>query len=365
MKKIIILIVTLSLLPACIIHAQTVKSAFLFNPRSMGMGGVGVAAAKGSYSYLYNPALLTKEKFSLDIPGVQLELRKQFFDILDYVVQHREDFSKLNKNTMTVSHEEKATIIQELRSDAAEFDNVWYRAVATPSLGVVVNNYAFSIYNIAQFASKIDVGIIVPKVNIYALNDLVFSFGYGRQVNENLSLGIGAKIIKRYESPIIEIRIEEMSSMNDIIDEGLNEMKHEKRGYGLDLGALYRINDKLELGAVAQDILGDIEGVDTPFYFNLGMAYQYDERLVLAADLNDFFNRDGDKFTNKIFLGAEYSLPIIHFRLGFGQGYPAAGIGIDLKVFKFSYTFYTKEITDSPGEKGESYHFLGLNLGWQ
>ncbi len=347
-----------------VLQAQTARPAFLYDIRSLGMGGTGVASAQGAYSYIYNPALLTREGFILSIPGLEAEIGQKFMDLLDFVVDNRENFEKLNKSSLYVTHEEKAEIIKDLRAGGAEFDNIWHRGNVTPALGIVINNFAFSIYNIAQFAGKIDVGIIVPKVQIHAINDLVFSFGYGRQVNEKLALGVGLKLIKRYESPLIKLQVEEISNMNEIIDEGLEEMKQEKRGYGFDIGALYKLTPNLELAAIAQDILGDVEDVATPFNFKLGMQYLYNQNLILAADFEDFFNRDGDKFVNKLYVGGEYRFSVLRFRFGFGQGYPAIGLGLNLKIVKINYAYFTREIADSPGSRGESYHRVGLGVGW-
>lgn len=337
---------------------------FLNNIRSLAMGGTGVASASGNFSYLYNPALLTKEKFSLTLPNVQIEFSKKFLDIINFVVDHREDFRNLNESTSAVSNLEKAEIVQNLRTEAVAFDNIWYRATTIPSVGIVVNQLAFGLYNISQFASKIDVGIIVPKVKVYTINDLIFSLGYGYQINETFALGIGAKIIRRFESPIIKIQVEEMAHFNDVLAEGIDEMEKGKTGFTFDAGALYHLNDKLKLAVAAQNFLGQMDSVLTCMNLKLGMMHQYNKNWTFAADLEDLFNRNREKFVNKIHLGCEYTLPFLDLRFGISQGYPAFGFGVNFSVVEFEYTFYTREVTDAPGAKGESYHLIGLRLGW-
>ncbi|MBD3288593.1 hypothetical protein GF337_07300 [candidate division KSB1 bacterium] len=365
MNKVILIILLFCLLLSFTpLQSQTARPAILYDIRSLGMGGVGVASAKGAYSYIYNPALLTQERFTLSIPGLEAEIGQKFLDLLDFVVDNQENFRKLNKSSMYVSHEEKAEIIKDLRAGGAEFDNIWHRGKISPAIGIVFKNFAFSVYNISQFAGKIDVGIIVPKVEVQAINDLVFSFGYGRQINEKLAMGVGLKLINRNESPIIKLQVEEMSDMNEIIDEGLEDMEEQKKGYGFDIGAIYSLTPKLQVAAMAQDILGDVEDIATPFNFKLGMQYLYNQDLVLAADIEDFFNRDGDKFVNKIYLGGEYRYSVFRMRLGFGQGYPSVGLGLDFRIVKLDYAYFTRELADSPGSRGESYHRVGLGLGW-
>jgi hypothetical protein len=94
------------------------------------------------------------------------------------------------------------------------------------------------------------------------------------------------------------------------------------------------------------------------------MIYQYNKNWTFAADIEDFFNRDSEKFINKIHFGCEYALPILSLRFGIGQGYPAAGIGLKFSVVELAYTFYTREVSDAPGAKGERFHLVGFKLGW-
>ncbi|MDZ7261409.1 MAG: hypothetical protein ONB05_04815 [candidate division KSB1 bacterium] len=365
MKKYLILQILVSLLLATYsLAGPTAKPTFLSDIRCLAMGGTGVASARGSFGYIYNPALLTREKFTLTLPGVQCELGKDFFDIINYATDNRDKFKKLDKDSVNVTQEEKDQILHELKMDAAQFDNIWYKASLIPYLGMVVGNIGISMYNITYFAAKLDVGIIAPKVKFYALNDLVFSCGYGHQVNESLALGIGAKLIRRFESSVFKLQVEEASGMKEALREGIDEMEKGKNGYGIDIGALYNLNQRLDLAVVAQDLLGEIGGINTPMNIKLGLVYQLN-RLVLAADLEDLFNRDGDKFINKVYLGGEYALPIISLRFGFSQGYPAVGIGLNFWILDLAYTYYTKEITDSPGLRGENYHLFGLRMGWQ
>lgn len=339
------------------------KHAFLNNVRTLGMGGAGVAAARGGFSYLYNPALLTKEKFGLTVPGIRFEFGKNFFDIIDYATENEEKFKLLDKKS-GASADKKDIILDELRREAAGLDNIWYKASLVPSFGVVTNNIGISVYNITHLASKTDVGIVVPKIKIYTLLDIVISGGYGYHYNEKLALGANVKIINRRESPEFKVQVEQASGLKDVFNEGLDEMQKGKMGFGIDFGALYKLNEKIELAAVALDLIGIVGDNAIPLNLKFGMTYQYNKNLVLAADLEDFFNMDGDKFVNKIFLGGEYKLPVLSVRLGFGQGYPAAGIAINLAVMELAYTFYTRELTGSPGLKGEGYHVIGLNFGW-
>jgi len=354
---------TLLILPRFAI-GQNARSAFLDDIRTLGMGGAGIATATGSFSYIYNPALLVKEKFSLTLPGIQFAFGDNFFEIIDYAVENEENFLMLDEES-SATQAEKDSLLNFLRIEAAQLDNIWYKTSITPYFGMVVKNIGISMYNVTNLATKVDVGIIVPKLKIYAYDDLVLSLGYGFQYNEKLALGFGAKFIRRFESPVFKVQIEEAAGFEETFEEGFEEMKEGETGFAADVGALYQFNEKLMFAAVAQDLLGKVGANTIPLNFKLGMMYQLNNKLQLAADIEDFFNNDGDKFVNKIYFGAEYRLPIISFRFGFGQGYPAVGLGLNLWIMDLAYTLYSTEVTDTPGLQGETYHMIGLRLGWQ
>ncbi|MBN2012936.1 conjugal transfer protein TraF [candidate division KSB1 bacterium] len=344
------------------VNAQNAKPVFLNDVRSTGMGGAGVASARGNFCFVYNPALLTEESFRLTIPGVQIELGDNFMEIVSYINDNNDNFEKLNDETTPIDEQDE--IMHNLRKDAAKLDNIWYRTKVTPDVGLIVGNLAIGFYSNISLSTKLDVGVLAPKVKLTAINDMVVSAAYAFHLNEQLSLGVGAKFISRAESPVIKIQMEESSGLDQQIQDGLDEMQDAKGGFGLDIGALYKMNERLYLAGVAQDLIGKIDDKSIPMNVKFGAMYKLTNRLMLAADLEDFFNQDGDNLFNKMYLGAEFALPIISLRGGFSQGYPAFGAGINLKVINIAYTLYTRELTGSPGLNGETYHMVGLNFGW-
>lgn len=363
MKKILTFIIVILLLVP-VVQAKTTKPVFLYDIRSQAMGGTGITMPRGSFGYVYNPAILSERKFNLSLLGLKVDISKGFFDVIDYMRDNSANFKRLGKDSATVSVEEKSLIMHELRVDATQLDNIWFKPVLTPLVGATIQNFGVGIYNVARVGVKLDVGIVDPSVKAYAQDDLVLAFGYGQNVAKNLAVGVGAKIIRRFESETIDIAIEQTEGMNATIDTSFDQLKQGKTGFGIDVGAIYGLSDKIKLSAVVQDFFCQIGADNPPMNLKIGTAYRYSNPLHIYADIEDLFNMNGEQFINKIHLGAEYQMPVLSFQAGFNRGYPTIGFGVDVWVLRFNYAFFTDELTGSPGQQAEYYHLVGIEIGW-
>lgn len=364
MKKITFMIFAFLVLSPMVLHAKETKPVFLYDIRSQAMGGAGITMPRGSFGYVYNPAILAERKFNLSLAGIKVDLSKGFFDVINYMRDNSANFKKLGKDSAAVSVEEKGQIMHELRVDATSLDNLWFKPVLTPLVGATIENFGVGMYNSARIGVKLDVGIIDPSVKAYAQNDLVFSLGYGQNISKNLAIGIGAKIIRRFESEMIEIAIEKTEGMNATIDTSFSQLKQGKTGFGIDMGAIYTLNDNISLSTVVQDFFCQIGSDNPPMNLKIGLAYQYTKQFQIYGDIEDLFNTHGEQFINKFHLGAEYRIPVLSFQAGFNRGYPTIGFGIDFWIVRFNYAYFTEELTGSPGQQPEYYHLLGLEFGW-
>lgn len=337
---------------------------FLYDIRNQAMGGAGITLPRGSFGYVYNPATLSKRKFNLSLLGLRADISTGFFDVIAYMRDNSANFRKLGKDSTTVSVEEKSLIMHELRVDATKLDNIWFKPVLTPLVGATIQNFGVGLYNVARVGVKLDVGIVDPSVKAYAQDDLVLSFGYGQHVTKNLAVGVGTKIIRRFESETIDIAIEQTEGMNATIDTSFDQLQKGKTGFGIDVGAIYGLTDRIKLSAVAQDLFCRIGDDNVPINFKIGMAFQQSKQLHFYADVEDLFNTNGEQFINKLHLGAEYQLPVLSFQAGLNRGYPTIGMGIDFWILRLNYAFFTEELTGSPGQQAEYYHLVGIEIGW-
>lgn len=364
MSKNITMVIFVILLTAfTAIAGETTRSVFLTSVRSQAMGGTGVASARGSFAYQFNPALLAQGGYNFTLAGVQVGLSTDFFNAIDYMVEHSDDFKKLDQDYQPkLTAQESDSLLEYLRREAASLDNIWYRGKLLPSIGLNLKNFAIGFYNITHLGIRPDVGLVVPKFNLKVYNDLVLVGGYGKQYLPNLALGVNLKIIRRFEANVFKVQVEEIQDFEDTWQEGKEDLHKGVWGYGIDLGALYQLTPTVKLGATAQDFLGQIDGVNTPLNLKLGVFTQPIPALLLAAEWNDFFNREGEKLFNKIYLGAEYRMPVLRFRLGIHQGYPSFGLGLDFRFVQLNYTYFENEITTAPGHQSESTHFMDFQI---
>jgi hypothetical protein len=342
---------------------ETTRPVFFPSVRSQGMGGTGVVSAVGTFAYQYNPAFLATGESNFTLAGVQVGLSSDFFNVINYMIDYSDDFKKFDSDYQPkITAQESDSLIECLRREAASLDNIWYRGNLLPSIGLNYKNFAIGLYNISHLGIRPDVGLVVPKFQIQVYNDLVVACGYGKQYLPNLALGVNLKIIRRFETDVFKIQVEEVNALNDTWKEGEAELKQGVWGYGLDLGALYQVLPNLKFGVTAQDFLGKIDGINTPFCLKLGVLMQPVPALQLAAEWNDFLNHEGEKLFNKIHLGAEYRIPVVRFRLGIHQGYPTVGFGVDLRFIQLNYTYFEDEITTAPGQQSESAHLMDLQV---
>ncbi|MBN2090729.1 hypothetical protein JW964_14045 [candidate division KSB1 bacterium] len=331
--------------------------------RNEAMGGAGIAGAKGTFSFLYNPAFLGEKKFHLTLADVQFVFADHFIDLVNYMVDNNDDFKKLNNDySPKLTAQQSDSLIDYLRREAVVLDNNWYQGRLIPAIGLTVGNFALGVYNTANVALLGDIGIVIPKVNIKVYNDLVFNLGYGKYFTDNLSIGTNFKMIRRFEAPVIKLQIEEMNNMQDTWEAGSEEFKQGQNGFGIDLGALYHINERLRMGVVCQDFLGQIDNQNTPMNLKIGALFQPTPELSLVGEFRDLFNYQGDNFFKKVNLGGEFRMPILRLRAGVNQGYPSIGGGIDLRFIQLNYAYIQYEAGNFPGQKDENLHMLDVQI---
>ncbi|MBN1350671.1 hypothetical protein JXJ21_14735 [candidate division KSB1 bacterium] len=342
---------------------ETTRPAYLPDLRNQAMGGLSVVNAQGSFAYTYNPALLASGESSMTLGALQVAFSDNFFDIFEYIADNSDNFKKLNSSyTPKLTAQQSDSLIDYLRREAVAVDNIWYNGNIIPFAGIALNNFGFGVYSVANASIRSDVGILIPKFWLKVYDDLVFAAGYGKYYKKNLALGVNVKLIRRFEAPLVKIQVEEADNFEKALDDGLDELQEGKWGYGLDIGALYHLSPRTQVGLMLQDFLGQIDQVNTPMNLKIGVQHQVMPRLAVGGEFKDFFNRNGDHLFNKFHFGAEYRLPVLRFRLGFNQGYPTAGVGLDLWILQLNYTYFEYELTPAPGQRGEAMHKLGLRI---
>ncbi|MFP4179105.1 MAG: hypothetical protein ACLFSA_03550, partial [Spirochaetaceae bacterium] len=152
---------------------------------------------------------------------------------------------------------------------------------------------------------------------------------------------------------------------------------------GADVGLLYSYKDKWYAGLTGKDVFTPtlrskynnisefLDGVDAskeefgvvPFTLNLGGMYRWDleERNIFISEVKALFDYSDildfwlypRQMINPVLhvgLGAEVTiLQILDLRLGFSQGLPTAGLGLDLHFFTLNAAIFGTERSTEPG----------------
>ncbi|HUV29937.1 MAG TPA: hypothetical protein VMY05_02430 [Acidobacteriota bacterium] len=345
------------------VYAGSARNVHFIDVRALGMGGAGVTTFEDFSAVMYNPAMLARAKFRLDIVNVQLRLGKDVTDMLKFYSDNQEVFD----NFLDTTKEEQDKLLDGL----APYDDNWMGFGAYPLLGLTVPNYAVGIYGASDVEFKADKGIFEPRIYIDGVADFVLTGGAAINLSRLLSLGMipnnlygGAalKIIKRYE--IQELRLSASDAdLGTTLDTLIEDSK---AGFGLDIGLLYElIPGQVDLGAKVVDLLADIDGEKPPMLVNIGASWRVMKRILLAADWNDFFFHKGENVLNKLNFGGQVDIgSVLAARAGMGQGYPSIGAGLNLGSFALDGAIYGIERGDAPGRDGDYNYAVRLKLGW-
>ena len=328
--------------------------------RALGMGGPGITTMNDFSALMYNPALLGKVEFGLEIINIQARLSKDAVGLIDFIDKNEAIFDNFDDTTDAAR--------DQLLNDLEQYDDNSMGAGVDPKFGVVTRNFAVGVYGTSVAEFRIDRGIFEPRIYATGQADLVYSAGYGMKLptgtvgflpNE-IYVGGALKIIERRW---VNFRTTASSADFDNVVDSLKENKI--NGFGIDLGALYElVPGQVDVGMKITDILSDLGDDNPPIKVNVGASYYFSPELVLAADYNDLFMTRSENFFNRLYMGGEYRLgKVFSARAGFGQGYPSIGAGVDLGALAFDGAIYGVEKTGAPGGDGD-YSYAGrLKIG--
>jgi hypothetical protein len=232
-------------------------------------------------------------------------------------------------------------------------------------LGHVGNNFGFSFYNVASSLLDTTPGALQPTADFLTFTDLGFTGGFGYNVVDHLYVGFNVKVILRLKSQLDGTVTEVIDTIED------DDVPIAKSvAFGGDLGLLYRPKPWLSLGLNARDFFGtrfayweDISGNQNypssmiKPRLAIGVAFfpirkNYEEipknDLTVALDYWDLL--DNSSPLSNIKLGLMFrTLKVLDLRAGLDAGYLTGGIGVHLKFFHFSTSYYVKELGAYPG----------------
>ena len=391
-------------------HAQSrfqTQRPYVPSPHVLGRGNAGVAIPHAQAAFFYNPAHL----YHVDQPHVLMGLQGTFStQVADQVQFIRDQLEPaLDQGFESLSDEE----LRNLYDDAL---NQGYRpttvegAVRLPtavwSMGPV--GAGVGLFATSDLTYRFgDAGLGIPFVDLVGRTDVMARAGAGADLGAlglpGLAVGLMGHVTRRYftfkNKPL------------DAIDAGDDIVLLDGTSLGVDLGLLYepsvfRGPGRLTLGAALYDL--QTTGFDYTFYgpsadwpvfggalegdddgpteaqvdravrtareqfdldpsYRLGIAYQLHglpmpRRLAITVDYLGYESSLIDQsLLTHLHAGVEAQVVRrLALRAGLSQGYPTAGVGIEVGPVSIDYAFYGVEHGRFPGQMPSYQHNVHL-----
>ncbi|RKX23884.1 MAG: hypothetical protein DRP45_09445 [Candidatus Zixiibacteriota bacterium] len=255
----LVLLFASSAQPAASVHSSA---------RSAGMGGAFTALAKGVDAPKYNPANLGLDGYrqtGFEFASVGASITNNAFTLSDYN----------NYTGATLSTSDKQDIMNKIPDEGFRIDADIRANAASLALGHYVlsfNGVASANANINkdvmdlilngnQFADTIHITGSYSDGISYASMDLSYGFQFHSQGTRQFALGVTAKYIKGlYAEQLVELTGHASTYESGFEGQGsaIVRTATSGSGYGLDVGAALKLNNRYTAGVRFQNILGKI-----------------------------------------------------------------------------------------------------------
>ncbi len=333
----------------------------LISPRDAALGGRHAALSDAFSSLVNNPAGYYTAPEEVSITELTLGLKGPVFSMADIITTG--ELSQLG---------------DLINGIYAGLD-----LLGPLSFGYIGKGLGFGVFNQSSLRLSSDNSL---TANIETWDDIVLTGGYAYRMpfsGDIHSLDAGILLKGGFRG-----KIDGGVSVVDIMDLNYQSVIDEPFSFtsfiGADLGLRYNWKDLIAVGLVGRDVYTPtlttdynnvtdfLEGAvpiaqnqyDTiPFQLDLGMMYipkadlsRYSiSEIKLLLDYTDIFDfwlypETANNPVLHVGLGTEITvMEILDVRLGFGQGLPAAGIGLDLHYFQLNASMFGTERSTEPG----------------
>lgn len=374
--------------------------------RPLGMGGAFTAVADDHNIFTYNPAGLVQRTGSqFTLVEIAAGVSKDSQDVFDFVQDNKDQLN--NWDDLTFQQQ------QDLTNKILALDNIDPRVyvagngatyLSGPNFLGLPFHVAFGGMGVVDSSFEIRKGAgPVPFLNFEINSDVVVPITIAHRWDAPLLPGkIGVGLTGKY---IVrnQVRQQHVSLLQFDGEDIEAPPVAQGKGIGSDLGFLYQPSDRTNIGVMIQDFLGtklsfdaepgkngfvgytDHDSVIRP-RTNIGYATTPDkllwflptgDRWTLAADVRDILSDDehilfqrgfskilGEHLYKHVHLGAEFRYWFLRFRGGAYQGYPTAGLGLDIPLLKLDFAYYGREIGALAGDRRQDNYVASLALSF-
>jgi len=378
-------------------HARAAVEA----PQVLARGGAGVAFASPEAALFYNPAQLAHLSMSrprVELLSVQGGASTKLFGDVGFI---RDEVAPAIERGFESPLSDEDRALFERALDRGGRPTVGRAAVTLPQVtfragGIGISAGAFAA-NTTRYQFE-DLGGGVPLLDLFSQADLIGAVGMGARLPESpLAVGVTGRYARRFigykhkdllaMSPETE-QLYVIGGQTVAFDLGFHaeDVSPELPGR-LDVGFAvydligggftYALERTVELTGEPRSADPELERVLAAFEerdgarsFRAGAAYHLGavgplRGAVVAVDyLSASTSESAQPALSKLRLGAEARLAgFLALRGGLGQGYPAAGVGIETRFARIDYGFFGEEDGRLPGQLERFSHLLQVRIG--
>lgn len=347
----------------------------------VGMGKTGTANGRKINAMLYNPALLSRSRFSIDAISLNVSLPPATYDAANFVNNHLQEFkdalslkqvwSGIEDFNNASDVDQKLLALKKIQNGLQFPRDLFQQVIGTPdnptthgvrtipSIALQVGNFGFSLYGVGQSAFEVEQspvldallnvpipdnlndpqqvanavlalqGLLQPIADGNLFNDvlpfaysisyvdIVGAAGYSYNILPELNVGANLKVVHRRFSAK-KLLLEEYNNILNILKRDLNQSV---TGVTLDIGGLYKFPTGTEIGLSIQNIIPvkKITSTINTDYTNTYLDYERDAQGHIVI------NQQGDTVLQsysqnyKIHIPFDLKLPV---NINFGAIHP-------------------------------------------
>jgi hypothetical protein len=346
---------------ASLAQAQQDSSALYRSAYFLGRGDTGIAVADDEDAIFYNPAGIAQGKgiykktvlaspmieFSRNSRDLARRLSAENADAVDTV---REQIGKPNHVGVT------------------NFTGLILRRAA---LGVIASSHA----DLLAYKAPEEGGL--EKVRASADESLGATFSLAESfLSEHVLVGVTGKYLERGRGDMAVSTADADQLEDKLKDKG--NFLGTGTGGGADVGVMFKASGKMNaaLGVTVNDVGNTHVAPSEPTTLDLDLKQTINvgasiepgtkfSRLRLLADYRDVTGHVTTNPRKRTHVGAELGvLGAVGVTAGLNQGYPTAGLYVDLYVVRFDVGAYTEEVGDRVGTRPDTRYFFRLSAGF-
>ena len=327
------------LLVTGLLYSQPLHSSYM-SVAAMGMGGSFTAYPRDATATMVNPALLNRTGFHLTLFSFPFSIDDEATDIVNFLNNHQDDFSHFDLLTTEES--------DVLMRDIAVVDDRWLYTDVNPFFGLTIpaSQLGAAVYSNISPGVKVDQGVVLPAAGLKGSVDIGIAVGKGFEFMD-YEAGLALRFYRRGTFDRVRISAAKANSANETLSAAWQNTKDNlQTGFGLDAGVIRSINEKLDVAVTVRDLIGSRDGWIKPNLIT-GVGYKLTDRILLCADMNDWFNSQGVALFQKLNMGANSDGICLTCEQGFTRG-------ILLLVSGLTFTFLNLVTLISAGRTGIS-----------